>query len=67
MFPALISIRRLANIELNACVVRVQCEDGYSMFTTTDISKTAEEIIMMYELRFFLYVSYLGIYFINCI
>ncbi|MGX8852829.1 transposase [Amedibacillus sp. YH-ame10] len=39
------------NIDFNACVVWTQGVDGYFVFTTTDMSKTAEEIIMMYEMR----------------
>lgn len=38
-------------IKLNACVVWTKGVDGYFVFTTTDMSKTAEEIIMMYQLR----------------
>lgn len=39
------------NIDLNACVVWVSRTQDYYVFTTTDMSKSAEEIIMMYEMR----------------
>lgn len=38
-------------VTLNACVVWNQETQGYFVFTTTDMSKSAKEIIMMYQMR----------------
>lgn len=39
------------DVELNACVVHDTKADEYSVFVTTDLKKTAKQIIMTYELR----------------
>ena len=38
-------------VTLNTCVVWNQETQGYFVFTTTDMSKSAKEIIMMYQMR----------------
>lgn len=39
------------DVDLNCCVVWHEDNQSYSVFITTDMSKSAEEIIMTYELR----------------
>ena len=39
------------DVEINACVVHDKKADEYSVFVTTDLKKTARQIIMTYELR----------------
>ena len=39
------------DVPVNACVVHDQKDDEYYVFMTTDTSKTAKEIINIYELR----------------
>lgn len=39
------------DVDLNACVVWAEKDQKYSVFVTTDLSKSAEEIVMMYHMR----------------
>lgn len=39
------------NVDLNTCVVWSEEDQSYAVFATTDMSKSAEEIIMMYNMR----------------
>lgn len=39
------------DVNLNACVVWAEKDQKYSVFVTTDLNKSAEEIVMMYHMR----------------
>jgi hypothetical protein len=39
------------DVELNACVVHDTKKDEYSVFVTTNLSRTTRQIVMTYELK----------------